>query len=143
MKKIWGLHKIGSTSIQKEIAKLDMALSKLVRAYEKECITCGSRTAQMDCGHFRVRQNMSTRFHPLNVHAQCVKENRFQGGKTYEYGLALDKKYGKGTSLFLENLSRKICQWDLKQLQSLTAAAKIGMKVYEAVYYELKPEHIK
>jgi hypothetical protein len=84
---------------------------------------------------------MATRFHPLNCNRQGTKENRFEGGKTFEYGLALDKKYGKGCAIFLEKLSRTIENWTEGELATLREAAKIGERVYEDIYYGLRPTH--
>lgn len=140
--RIFGQHKHhGTGDRQKEVKKLDIALSKLVRAYEESCITCGSTQEQCDNGHFRRRECMSTRFHPMNVHRQGVKENRFEGGKPFEYGLALDEKYGDGAALFLFNLSKETCQWSIEELQQLTSAAKMGYHPYCQLYYELRPHH--
>jgi hypothetical protein len=72
----------------------------MVRARDSGCITCEGQHEQMDCGHFRQRESMSTRFHPYNVNAQGVKENRFEGGRIFEYGLAIDRKHRAGTAQF-------------------------------------------
>src|SRR5580693_9316658 len=96
---------------QKAVHKLDAEVSKMVRARDTVCITCDQPHAVYDCGHFRRRELMTTRFHPMNVNAQGVKENRFEGGRTFEYGLAIDKKYGKGWAQFLDTLSRRIEPW--------------------------------
>ena len=143
MKRYRGLHKVGSSPLQKAISYLDRDVSKMVleRDEKEGCITCGAKNCKFDNGHFRIRQNMSTRFHPLNCNKQCQKDNRFAGGKTFEYGVALDKKYGKGCALFLERLSRKIENWDVNEVNVLRDAAKRGWRVYEQVFYELRPNY--
>jgi hypothetical protein len=40
---------------------------------------------------------MATRFHHRNVTGRRKKENRFEGGQRYEFGFAIDKKFGAGT----------------------------------------------
>ena len=80
---------------------------------------------------------MSTRFHPKNVNAQGLKENRFEGGRTYEYGIALDARYGKGTANQLYKLSQETKQWNVRDLLALCDAAKRGSRVYEQLYFEL------
>lgn len=138
-----GLHRVGSTDRQRAVHYTDVAVSQMIHVRDKDegCITCGAKDRQMDNGHFRRRENMSTRFHPLNCNLQCTKENRFEGGKTFEYGLALDKKYGKGCALFLEKLSRKIEHWTETELDQLKSAAKMGHQIYTQTYYELRPLH--
>jgi hypothetical protein len=40
---------------------------------------------------------VATRFHHRNITGRCKKENRFEGGQRYEFGFAIDKKFGAGT----------------------------------------------
>lgn len=49
---------------------------------------------------------MATRFDYRNVASQCKKENHFEGGKPYEFGLAIDERFGKGTAAKLFKLSK-------------------------------------
>jgi hypothetical protein len=121
MSRKFGLHRVGNTPLQKVIAKLDVAFGRMIRVRDAQlgCITCGRTDVPMDAGHFIRREKMSTRFNPANVNGQCRKENRFEGGRTYEYGLALDRKYLKGTAARLFKESQKIKQWDVKTLSSL------------------------
>ncbi len=47
---------------------------------------------------------MSTRFHPMNRNKECVDCNRqdysgYGKEKSFEYGLAIDKKYGPGAAV--------------------------------------------
>lgn len=80
-----------------------------------KCITC-DRVCFFydDCaqnGHFRPRAKMSTTFHEQNNNLQCSGCNGPGGGMYYEYGKALDIKYGKGSA---EELDRKSKQEILK-----------------------------
>ena len=50
------------------------------------------------------RECMATRFDYRNVAGQCKKENRFEGGKPYEFGLAIDERFGKGAAAKLFKL---------------------------------------
>lgn len=126
---------------QREVKLTDIAVSKMVRIRDTFCITCDQPHDTMDCGHFRRRECMATRFHPMNVNAQGVKENRFEGGRMYEYGLAIDRTYGAGWAAFLYKLSQKIEPWETKELQQLRSAAKMGFPVFKQVYFELRPHH--
>ena len=60
---------------------------------------------------------MATRFDYRNVAGQCKKENRFEGGKPYEFGLEIDKRFGKGTAEKLFKLSKTIKQWEIGELE--------------------------
>ena len=140
--RIFGAHTSRPASEhQAEIRKTDIAVSKMIRENATECITCGEPHEVYDCGHFRRREIMATRFHPWNIHPQGRKENRFEGGRMFEYGLAIDEKYGAGTALFLKKLSEKIEPWTTTELQQLRSAARMGHQVYEQLYWELRPSH--
>jgi hypothetical protein len=52
---------------------------------------------------------MATRFDYRNVAGGCKKENRFEGRKPYEFGLAIDGRFGKGTAAK---------QWEIGELVS-------------------------
>ena len=80
---------------------------------------------------------MSTRWHYLNVNGQCSACNTFRGGLPYEFGLALDEKWGKGTAKKLYELSMKTKIWDIRELEQLTDAAQKGRLVYVQLYDEL------
>ena len=126
---------------QKAIHLTDIAVAKMIRERDQNCITCDEVHEAMDCGHFRRRELMSTRFHPMNLNAQGAKENRFEGGRTYEYGLAIDRKYGAGCAEFLNQLSRKIEPWTVQELEQLRSAARMGPRVFEQLYFEMRPAH--
>ena len=128
----------GKSEFSRAVAKLDMAFSKMIRERDKNlpCISCGAVGREVDAGHFRIRQNMATRFHPKNVNAECRRCNRF-GSMGFEYGVNLDKKYGEGTANKLYQLSTETKQWEVRDLEALCDAAKRGVRVYGALYNEL------
>ena len=80
---------------------------------------------------------MGTRFSYQNVAKQCKKCNRFEGGRPYEFSVAIDKRYGKGTAKKLYQLSMKIRQWEISELEQLTGAAKHSWLAYTTLYDEL------
>ena len=65
-----------------------------------ECITCGKtiHTSEADCGHFIPRDRQPVRYDERNTNLQCRRCNRFQDGRQYEHGKAIDLKYGAGTA---------------------------------------------
>jgi hypothetical protein len=108
----------------------------------------------MECGHFIERQFEVTRFHPMNVNKECAPHNSshvsgFRPDKGFPYGLAIDKKYGKGAALFLYRVAHPLHTKELTPKESFTEdelnllkdAARKGPRVYEAAYYELRPAH--
>jgi hypothetical protein len=72
------------------------------------CITCTTvkHWKEMDNGHFVSRNYLSTRFDPRNCNTQCPTCNRFKSGEQHLHGLAIDRKYGKGTAEQLQAISR-------------------------------------
>lgn len=131
------MNKHAKTERAKAIRKLDTALSILIRAGQSTCASCGRITTELDAGHFRRRECMATRFDYRNLRAQCRKCNRFEGGRPYELGLAIDEAWGKGTAQKLFQLSKTIKQWELDELEQLESAAKHSFLAYRMVYDQL------
>jgi len=115
---------------------LDQKLSRLIREHEKKCCTCGA-TTNLQNGHFRSRRFFSTRYNPLNCHAQCVGCNVFKFGMSYEYSLWLDETYGADTAAKLKTESEKIKQWNHLELIELIEATKKGYYFYRDTYNRL------
>jgi len=59
-------------------------------------------------GHFMSRKHLSTRWCDTNVQPQSIGDNLFGQGEQYKFSIALDSKYGEGTSEELELLARTI-----------------------------------
>jgi hypothetical protein len=142
MKKSWLRSRVGMTEHQKAIAATQTAANKMIRERDAgdPCISC-AEIRILEAGHFRNSTSGIVRFHPFNINGQCAQCNRYVGGRTYEYGIALDKKFGRGTAAFLERLSHKTEPWDTRELDQLKVAARYGARVYEQVYFELRPAH--
>lgn len=126
---------------QKLIAKLDTIFSEFIRLRDSDsqgickCITCGSfhHWRECDAGHFITRDNMATRWEEENVNAQCQKCNRFQSGKQYEHGLAIDKKFKKpGTASMLLVKSRSVCNWEDFEIEAMYKYYKNAVKGLKA-----------
>ena len=92
----------------------------------KPCISCGNLPENklggtMDAGHYRSRGSAShLRFNTLNIHAQCVRCNRYESGSAISYRLGLIDKIGEDLVLALEadNTPRK---FTIEYLQRCTA----------------------
>jgi hypothetical protein len=65
------------------------------------------------------------------------EKNRFEGGKPYEFALAIDERFGKGTAAKLFKLSKTIKQWEIGELEQLTSAAKHSYLAYTTLYDQL------
>ena len=99
------------------------------------CISCGAPPPDLsglhagrDAGHYRsVGAASHLRFHPDNVHAQCVHCNQFLAGNATEYRVRLLAKIGPERLAALEcsNTPRK---WDHEQLRAIRDEAKRRMK---------------
>ena len=103
-------------TISKLKKELDKWFSLFIRLREStidgvtHCFTCGKIDYhnKLQCGHFQSRRHHSTRWHETNCQVQCVKCNMYEQGEQFRFGLALDGKYGEGTSEELELLARTI-----------------------------------
>lgn len=114
-------------SIGKLVADLDKAFSIFIRLRDinddgySSCVTCGKlmtlKTSQ--CGHFISRIHYATRWEEKNCAAQCVACNMFKQGKQYEFGLAIDKRYGVGTAQKLLIQSKNTFKKDRNILEIL------------------------
>jgi hypothetical protein len=78
---------------------------------------------------------MATRFDFRNVAGQCKKENRFEGGNPYEFGLAIDERFGKGPAAKLFKLSKTTTL--IGELSQRISAAKHSYLAYITLCDEL------
>jgi hypothetical protein len=88
--------------------------------------------SEMDAGHFVSRNHLATRWNEQNVNAQCRKCNRFSSGNQYEHGLAIDRKYGKGTAEKLLIMSKQKCKLSEFEMRILIGEYKKKVKAMKA-----------
>jgi 5-methylcytosine-specific restriction endonuclease McrA len=129
--------KPAKTDRQKLINKLDTVFSEFVRLRDSDhqgickCITCNvpKHWTDMDAGHFVTRDNHATRWEEENVNAQCQSCNRFKGGKQYEHGQAINRKY-KDPLLadVLTIKSKSPCNWEDFELETMHKYFKSEVK---------------
>jgi 5-methylcytosine-specific restriction endonuclease McrA len=133
--------KPAKTDRQKLINKLDTSFSEFIRLRDSDkngvcrCITCGDfkHWQDIDCGHFVTRDNLATRWEEQNCNAQCAHCNRFKGGKQFEHGLAIDKKYkepGLASKLVIKGQS--VCNWQDFELDAMHQYYKAEVKQLKA-----------
>ena len=104
----------------KTISKLKKELDKWFSLYIRlrdatdeglvQCFTCNKVShykSGMQNGHFQSRKHLATRWDEENCQVQCVGCNMFKAGEQYKFSIALDAKYGEGTSEELERIARK------------------------------------
>jgi hypothetical protein len=84
------------------IKEAQIAVNTFIRTRDngKPCISCGNLPEQkiggsIDAGHYRSRGAAGhLRFNTFNIHAQCVKCNRYGSGNAVDYRINLIKKIG-------------------------------------------------
>ena len=105
----------------KTISKLKKELDKWFSLYIRlkdatdegmvQCFTCHKVShykSGMQNGHFQSRKHLTTRWSETNCQVQCVGCNMFKAGEQYKFSIALESKYGEGTSEYLEFTARTI-----------------------------------
>jgi endogenous inhibitor of DNA gyrase (YacG/DUF329 family) len=104
----------------------------------KPCISCGNLPQNklggtMDAGHYRSRGSAShLRFNTLNIHAQCVKCNRYHSGAVTDFRLGLIRKIGLDLVEALEsdNTPRK---FTVQYLQRCTAIFRKRLRILKKI----------
>ena len=94
--------------------KADQEFSRYIRLRDSDemghvvCCTCGKVVfwKDADCGHFRKRRHLPTRWLETNAHAQCKECNQGKDGAHVEYCHFLNRKYGPGIVLKLSQISQ-------------------------------------
>jgi hypothetical protein len=110
--------------------------NKWIRLRDKDqpCISCGKHLgAKYDAGHFwSAGGHSSVRFHPDNVHAQCVSCNQHKHGNLLEYRKGLIEKIGHHNYTLLSDKAYKTHKWDKEELKELIKIYK--KKIKDSVY---------
>jgi len=83
---------------------------------------------EADAGHFISRRHMATKYDERNVNGQSRHDNRFAAGRQYEYGLAIDKRDGKGTAEMLLAKSKMVHKMGTFEIDQLTKYYKEKVK---------------
>lgn len=119
----------GSTALSREIKACDVAFSQMIRisnADEKgmvKCYTCSYRgfykQDSIECGHFRGRTNMSTRWMRLNVACQCTRCNQLKSGNLAVYEKNLIRDHGPEIIPYLDRESKRITKLTVERVRTL------------------------
>lgn len=121
---------------QKLIWKLDNIFSEYIRLRDAdengivECITCSDKHhwTKVDCGHYVLRGNYSTRWSLHNGNGQCRLCNSTHDGRQEDHGAAIDIKYGHGTADKLQKLGRERVHFSEHELESMYQELKKEVK---------------
>ena len=104
--------KIAMKPRSKWLQEAQAAINSYVRSrdYGDVCISCGNKMnwnmvgGAVDSSHYRsTGSSPHMRFNIFNVHAGCVKCNRFLSGNITDYRIRLIKKIGEKKVLEIEN----------------------------------------
>ena len=95
--------KAAKTELSGLVTRLDAVFSLYIRLRDAmpngtvRCISCGGvfPFAQIQCGHYFTRHNMSVRWDERNCHAQCVECNCHKSGNIAGYTPRLVSKIGR------------------------------------------------
>lgn len=115
---------------KRDIPKLERKLWPLFSRFIKNrdavmqggrCITCDKPCwgYNANCGHFISRGHNSTKYDETNNNLQCAYCNAWKFGDQYNYGIQIDKKWGKGTAKELYLKSKEFHQFTIVELQEL------------------------
>lgn len=121
-----------------KILRLDTVFSKFTRRRDcgftyGRCISCGAIITfeKCDAGHYINRQHMAVRYDENNVHAQCIKCNRFDEGCAQGYRRGLIVKIGEKATDMLEIRKHNTCHLSEVELDILFSHYKQKLKKIE------------
>ena len=118
-------------TVSKLKKKLDIVFSRYIRERDcmattgdidyGVCVTCKQTKpiAKLQCGHFQYRTYSNTRYCERNCNAQCIGCNMFKQGEQYLHSLAIEDKYGEGTSDELVKKAKISHKWQIEELENM------------------------
>ena len=109
---------------------LQKLVNKIVRELDKDkpCISCGTKNAKWDAGHFfPISTHGYLRFDLFNIYKQCSYCNKELGGNLYEYGKTL--VWFNRLSIIEEHKEKyNGLRFTIPELKEAITAAKIALK---------------
>lgn len=111
------------------VRNADLWMSRYVRrkaanhAGVARCITCNrpDHWKDLQCGHFQTRSKYSVRWMERNTGPQCVRCNITNGGQQYQFGLEIDRRYGKGTADEIVRKGNELMKFTTEQIMEIAA----------------------
>ena len=118
------------------LTKLDTIFSIYIRRRDADengyvkCCTCPTvkHWKEMDCGHFRKRGNLSTRWNERNAAVQCEICNRHKDGEYDKMQNYLMLKFGVGAIFKVIEKSHTECKLMQFEIDELTEHFKSKIK---------------
>lgn len=105
------------------IWELDREVSRVVRARDKRCVTCGTRKG-LTCSHYFKRGFMWTRFDLRNCNAQCSRCNKRQNTNPAPYRAYMVFRYGEEVIAELAALRERKEKFESWQMETLLGQLK-------------------
>lgn len=101
-----------------------------LRDEDQGCISCGQKLgSKYDAGHYwSAGGHSAVRFHPDNVHAQCVACNQHKHGNLIRYQEGLLNKIGYDGYWWLESIAHDTKKWTKDELKELIKIYKKKIK---------------
>ncbi len=117
------------------LTNLDRIFSEYIRKRDTpngagQCCTCGKllQYKGSHCGHFMSRVHQSTRYDEQNCAIQCPFCNTYRQGEQYQFGIYIDRRWGKGTAESLLHKSRMLCKRNRNDILYLTKEFRTKIK---------------
>lgn len=100
------------------IHQLDILTSRIVRARDKKCVTCG-KYQNLQCSHFYSRRYLIIRFNLQNCNAMCANCNKRHNYNPLPYMRYMRKHYGPQVVEELHELRMSLEKVTDEQLREL------------------------
>lgn len=106
------------------VGEVKVVFQRFIRLRDKglPCISCGSKSLKVDGGHYKKAEIYSgVIFDEHNVHSQCQKCNRYEGGNEANYRQGLVERYGEKYVLELEKRANETrsYKYDKEELKEI------------------------
>jgi hypothetical protein len=121
-----------------EIHKCDRAFSTYIRISSSDargickCFTCEYsgfwKRDGIECGHFKSRQHLATRWMILNANPQCTRCNQMLDGNLEPYKEALLEVHGDNILDYLEEESNKITSLSVEDVRDIRLKIEARLK---------------
>jgi len=116
---------------RKKIEKrLDKLLRQIVIERDKRCVTCGSDSAILQCGHLITRNCKSVKYDLFNVACQCRNCNFKHEYYPQHYFNWFVKKYGEEELERLTQRSNQIKKYSISELETLEIVLTELLKLF-------------
>lgn len=101
-----------------------------------QCFTCGAikPIKELDAGHFIPKTSRAIEYDETNIHAQCIKCNRYLSGNIHEYFVKMEQKYGRKVVDELLTHRGETKKWTELEIDELICYYQDKLKQLEGEY---------